>query len=110
MDPFSTELVLERGNEEWWKRAKNKTFLYPVHASRSFLQTPTLASALYVMMLRWMNRDYRGVAGLVSAVGTDSKYEEDEMQIFKHLGRITDPHPDSHANRLQVACLNRSRC
>ncbi|CAK9118523.1 unnamed protein product [Durusdinium trenchii] len=102
-DPFSTELVLERGNSEWWGRAKNKTFLYPVHASRSFLQTPTLASALYVMMLRWMNRDYRGVAALVSAVGTDSKYEEDEMQIFKHLGRITDPHPDSHANRLQVS-------
>ena len=51
------------------------------------------------MMLRWMNRDYRGVAALVSAVGTDAKYEEDEMQIFKHLGRISDPHPDSHANR-----------
>lgn len=83
-DPFSTELVLERGNADWflgsrspnllqtksqnfsrkfscqpiflpperpalrWGRAKNKTFLYPVHASRSFLQTPTLASALYV--------------------------------------------------------------
>ena len=35
-----------------WARAKNKTFLYPVHASRSFLQTPTLASALYVTCLR----------------------------------------------------------
>eukprot|EP00434_Breviolum_minutum_P036480 symbB.v1.2.032323.t1/scaffold3863.1/size49111/1 len=102
-DPFSTELVLERGNADWWGRAKNKTFLYPVHASRSFLQTPTLASALYVMMLRWMNRDYGGVAALVSAIGTDSKYEDDEMQVFKHLGRITDPHPDSHANRLQVS-------
>ncbi|CAJ1416719.1 unnamed protein product, partial [Effrenium voratum] len=102
-DPFSTELVLERGNEDWWARAKNKTFLYPVHASRSFLQTPTLASALYVMMLRWMHRDYRGVAALVSGVGTDAKYEDDEMQIFKHLGRITDPHPDSHANRLRVS-------
>ena len=54
-------------------------------------------------MLRWMNRDYRGVAALVSAVGTDAKYEEDEMQIFKHLGRISDPHPDSHANRSWVA-------
>ena len=34
-----------------------------------------------------MHRDYRGVAGLVSAVGTDSKFENDEMQIFKSLGR-----------------------
>ena len=34
-----------------------------------------------------MHRDYRGVAGLVSAVGTDSKFEDDEMQIFKSLGR-----------------------
>ena len=54
------------------------------------------------MMLRWMNRDYGGVAALVSAIGTDSKYEDDEMQVFKHLGRITDPHPDSHANRRLV--------
>lgn len=53
-------------------------------------------------MLRWMNRDYGGVAALVSAIGTDSKYEDDEMQVFKHLGRITDPHPDSHANRRLV--------
>ncbi|CAE7601878.1 unnamed protein product, partial [Symbiodinium necroappetens] len=102
-DPFSTELVMERGNTDWWAAAKNKTFLYPIHASRSFLQTPTLASALYMMMLRWMHRDYRGVAGLVSAVGTDSKFEDDEMQIFRGLGRITDPHPDSHANRLRVS-------
>ncbi|OLQ09239.1 hypothetical protein AK812_SmicGene7187 [Symbiodinium microadriaticum] len=73
-DPFSTELVMERGNTDWWAAAKNKTFLYPIHASRS-------------MMLRWMHRDYRGVAGLVSAVGTDSKFEDDEMQIFRGLGR-----------------------
>lgn len=32
--------------------------------------------------------------------------QEDEMQIFKHLGRITDPHPDSHANRLQAPLLS----
>ena len=101
-DPFSTQLVLERGDEAWWQAAKNKSFLYPIHASNSFLQTPTRASALYLMLLRWMSRDYGGVASLVSAVGTDTKYEEDEMQIFKTVGRVSDPHPDSHANRMKV--------
>ena len=36
-DPFSTELVLERGNADWNSASVNKTFLYPIHSSNSFL-------------------------------------------------------------------------
>ena len=56
-----------------------------VHASMSFLQTPTLASALYLLLMEWMSRDYGRVAGAINAIASDTKYDEDEMQIFNHL-------------------------
>lgn len=39
-------------------------YLYPVHISLSFMFTPTLASALYVMLLRFLHRDYNEVVRL----------------------------------------------
>ena len=49
----SMELVIERDDRHWNKRlGPVKHYLYPIHKSRSFILTPTLASALYLMTIR----------------------------------------------------------
>jgi len=54
----SFELLVERSDSTWIanlrdpKSTNNLHYLYPVHASRSFLFTPTFASALYLLLLR----------------------------------------------------------
>jgi hypothetical protein len=45
--------------------------LYPVHVSASFLQSPTTGSALYLMLLFFMHRDYNLVSQLINSVATE---------------------------------------
>jgi hypothetical protein len=54
--PFSTELVLDRTDKDWHEALDTKYYLYPVHVSLSFMFTPTLASALYLLLLRFLHR------------------------------------------------------
>jgi hypothetical protein len=98
-NPFSTLLVLERGNAEW-KTAKNKSFLCPVHVS-GFLFTPTVGAALYVLLLRWMARRYEESMELLSACVSDV-YSEEDTRILDHLAAVNDRHPDCSAMRLHV--------
>src|SRR5690606_9864250 len=67
--PFSTELVLDRTDKEWSEALDTKYYLYPVHVSLSFMFTPTLASALYLLLLRFLHREYDSVVRLVNAIG-----------------------------------------
>jgi hypothetical protein len=41
-----------------WGYLTLKYLLLPIHVSLSFVQTPTLGSALYLLLLRFLNRDY----------------------------------------------------
>ena len=54
--PFSTELVMNRANVKWYATLDTRYYLYPVHISLSFMFTPTLASALYLLLLRFQYR------------------------------------------------------
>jgi hypothetical protein len=54
--PFSTELVLDRTDKDWYEALDTKYYLYPIHVSLSFMFTPTLASALYLLLLRFLHR------------------------------------------------------
>jgi hypothetical protein len=56
VQPFSTELVLERGNLEWLEALTQRYFLYPVHVSLAFVMTKGLHSALYLLLLRLLHR------------------------------------------------------
>ncbi len=50
-------------NENLGSLSLHKNLSYvEVHVSKSFLVTPSLASALYLMLLRFLGRDYAGVA------------------------------------------------
>jgi hypothetical protein len=79
-----------------------KYLLLPVHVSLSFLQTPTLASALYLLCLRFLGRDHVDVQRLVSSVSTDTELTLEEGAVMKEISSIKDGHPDAHAARLHL--------
>lgn len=105
--PFSTELVLSHPGHHpgaaWHSKTTSPYFLYEIHVSNGFMVAPTLPSALYLLLLRMLYRDYAAASGLVTAVGTDAKHSDEEAQIFRELGLITDRHPDAHACRLKIS-------
>eukprot|EP00434_Breviolum_minutum_P023282 symbB.v1.2.020537.t1/scaffold1725.1/size121579/2 len=101
-DPFSTELVFARADFKWNKNARNKSFLYPVHPTLSFLQTPTQNSALYLLLMQWLHRNHGEAAALVNSISTDDRLDAGEAQIFEQLGIIGDADADTCAIRLQI--------
>lgn len=114
-DPFSTELVLDRqrmtgdGARSWvdgiaWAKHVDKYFLYPVHVSKTFLLHRSLASALYLLVLRLLNRNYQDAFSLANAISTDKEYSLAERCIFSYLAEaVFDQHPDANACRLHIA-------
>ena len=66
---------------QWRQQASSKTFIYPVHVSGLFIEPGTLASALYLLVLRLMNRDYTNAVALIGSIGTDTKMTEEEKQM-----------------------------
>jgi hypothetical protein len=55
--------------------------MFPVHVSASFLQPPTLSASLYLLLLRFLHRDYTEVAQLTAAISTDAALTSDETQV-----------------------------
>ncbi|GAB5371987.1 hypothetical protein AAMO2058_001626900 [Amorphochlora amoebiformis] len=115
--PFSTELVLGLSNfqppmakpvlgNEWRSNCDTPFYLYPVHISESFVYTPNLASTTYLLVLRFLNRNYPAVFQLASAIGTDTNLTTEQAQIFDFLKEAaSDRHPDSHACRLKISLV-----
>ena len=106
--PFSTELVLIREDKKWRKCLDQPYFMFPVHISLSFLYSTTLASALYLLLLRFLNRDYQKVAQLVDTISSDVELTEEENQTLQFLAsdkNSVDLHPDAHACRLKISLV-----
>ena len=104
--PFSTELVLNRVNKEWNTAVQDVRYhLYPVHVSLSFMFTPSLSSALYLLLLRFLHRDYAEVFRLANSIGTDTELSVEERAIFSALKDNADAHPDAHACRLKISLV-----
>lgn len=104
--PFSTELVLERSNKEWLAVQNQRYYLYPVHVSLSFLMTKGINSALYLLLLRMLHRDYDSAYRLVDSVANDTKLSPEGVLIFDALKIANgDFHPDAHSVRLKVSLV-----
>jgi hypothetical protein len=103
--PFSTELVLDRADAEWLENSEHPYYVYPVHVSLSFLYSTTLASALYLLLLRYLARLYTSVVQLVDTVSSDTQLTDEESQILVRLGSTPDEHPDAHACRLRISLV-----
>ena len=106
--PFSTELVLDRSDSKWMAALENPYYVYPVHVSLCFCASPTLASALYLLLLRFLNRQYHAVCTLVDTVSSDTdltKEEANSLALLNSPKCSADCHPDAHACRLKISLV-----
>ena len=106
--PFSTSLVLDRSDVKWAGNLEHPYYMYPVHVSRVILYTTTLASALYLLLLRFLGRAYKEVVRLVDTVGSDAALSREEDQILQFLScekNSPDSHPDASACRLKISLV-----
>ena len=91
---FPTNLVFDRRNRDWLGHLDVRHYLYPVSLSRTFMSTPTLAAALYLLLLRFLDRQYEQVFKLIDSCVTDTRLSQEEFQIFDNLQRSSeDYHP-----------------
>jgi hypothetical protein len=103
---LSVQVILDRRNNEWINNiGEVRSYLYPVHNSRAFLVTPSLASSLYLMLMFFITGNYADVFKMVdSCVSEDLSAEE--QQIFNQLEFLgNDYHPDAHACRLKLSVV-----
>ena len=101
-EPFSTFSVLNRKQITLSERF----FLYPVHVSLSFLLTKGLNSAIYLMLLRFLHRDYDEVFRLADSIATDTSFNSEGNDIFQGFAQTNDDwHPDAHSCRLKISLV-----
>ena len=104
MSPFSTEVVINRSDSQWLDKLDTKYYLYPVHVSLSFMFTPTFASALYLLYMRLLYRDYEEVFRIATTIGTDTSLSKEEEQLFK-MYSVDDSHPNILACFIKIGLL-----
>ena len=102
--PFTTDLVFYRGSVTWMEVMQRRYYLYPIHTSKVFLDTTSLASRLYLILLKLLRRDYVGAVKLVNVVAIDVLFTAEEQWVFGLIQSRTanDLHPDAHAVRLKL--------
>ena len=105
---FSTELVLDRSDKKWEQALENPYYVYPVHVSLCFLSSTTLASALYLLLLRSLARQYHAVVQLVDTIASDTDLTAEEANSLAFLNssrNSPDAHPNAHATRLKISLV-----
>lgn len=60
-------------------------FTYEVHISKQFLITTSLASALYLLAMRFLCEQYEEAFQLADAIATDRDFDAEEREIFNLL-------------------------
>ncbi len=79
-----------------------------MHVSLSFLYSTTLASALYLLLLRYLARQYKAAIQLVDTVSSDTSLTDEESATLRFMtcGKVSaDDHPDAHALRLKISLV-----
>ena len=103
---LSVQVILDRRNGEWINNiGEVRSYLYPIHNSRSFLVTPSLSSSLYLMLMYFITGAYSDVFRMVDSCVSEELSPE-EQQIFNQLEFLgNDFHPDAHACRLKLSVV-----
>lgn len=103
-DPFTTQLIYDRSSLDWQQVMESRYYLYPVHTSKTFLMMPTLGAALYMSLLRFLNRDHTECFRLLDSCHVDTPFTAEEQHIFDQFQHGQDDlHPDAHACRLKLS-------
>ena len=93
--------------DEAWNAAQDQHyFLYPIHVSMSFIMTRGLTSAMYLLLLRLLHRDYAAAFRLAESVASDSRFDPAARTIWQQLAIANqDQHPDCQACRQKLALV-----
>eukprot|EP00048_Salpingoeca_helianthica_P023358 m.23852 g.23852 ORF g.23852 m.23852 type:complete len:4219 (+) comp8583_c1_seq1:2019-14675(+) len=101
--PFSRTLVCDRASVGWQEVMESRFYLYPVHRSLATLFCQTLASTLYLILVRLMLREYATAFRLLDTIAVDTTFTAEEEWIFNQIIRtLDDYHPDACACRLKL--------
>jgi hypothetical protein len=102
--PATYNMVMSMTNKVWLANTGEAAyFTYPIHSSGCFMSSRSIASSLYLLVLRLMSRDYRDAFRLIESCVCDSVLTPQEKQIYDVIGTIKDDfHPDVHACRLKL--------
>jgi len=122
-DLLKSNILLDRRSKEWVNQftkggpdaggdpndgggadGDSRHFIYPVHGSLGFLFTPSLASSLFLLLLRFLNRQYDAVFRMAESCVSDTELSGVERTVFNQLRTLReDQHPDAHACRLRIS-------
>ena len=103
-------LKIKHGEEDWREKIHShvRHYLYPIHTSQLFLSTPTLSSALYLLLIRFLSGQYDRVFLLTRFCLKDVPLSSEERQIVNQLHEVQyDRHPNAIACRLQLRMVTR---
>jgi len=100
--PLPTALLMERNNKIWLEGlGDTRHYLYPIHRSRQFLFATSLASSLYLLLLRLLARKYDSAFRLCTACTSDQPLSDEEAHIFDQLKYVAN---DPIADAVAVCC------
>ena len=79
---LSVQVLLDRRNQEWIENiGEVRCYLYPIHNSRAFLVTPSLASSLYLMLMHFITGSYQDVFKMMESCVSEELTPE---EVSKH--------------------------
>jgi len=107
-DPFSSLLLFDRSSLTWSETVSTPYYQYPIHASGTFVQPPTLAATLYLVVMLTARQQYSLATRYAEACYVDVDFTPEERFMFNLIDRTLDRncpdnHPDAHAVRLKLA-------
>ena len=84
-EPFSTALICDRSSLGWQEVMDSRCYLYPVHRSLAAVHCPSLASTLYLILLRLLIREYATAFQLLDTLAVDVAFTPEESWIFEQV-------------------------
>jgi hypothetical protein len=82
---LSVQVVLDRRNKEWnGNIGEVRSYLYPIHNSRSFVVTPSLASSLYLLLMHFITGAYNDVFKMVESCVSEELTPEEVSDSTIH--------------------------
>ena len=88
--PFSRTLLFDRASVGWQEVLESRFYLFPVHRSFASLLCQTLASSLYLVLVRLMLREYAAAFRLLDTIAVDVAFTAEEEWIFTQVIRNVD--------------------
>ena len=109
-DPLQTQLLLARHSRGWADGLTGvRHYLYAMHRSGAYLTPPSLAARIYLLLLRWLARDFEGVYQMCACCASDSPLTAEEAQLWALLADFDDDmEPEAHACRLKLWLATRT--